>query len=291
MQTRFDPLTRALQEILDSVVTEAARDALVDEALAAHGVAELPQSAAELLDFIEGPLLLTLERALGGERAHSVVEELERWIGPLSTRQRPLVASPCVTVAGPLRASRPPPFGSLAREQLERRPTLPVTRHGSPSEPNPPASGDYPHGMARAIGLAPTEPPGSSSGPTSGRLLPLVFLATREAELFDSFSAWFDPRAVVVRMTRLVDLLLDIEDAGSRRVVIVVDCARASIRLEALAGVAGELPLSARVVLWGSNAETVARLCRVSPAVARWTAVPVEAPLAVLVERCSALIG
>jgi len=289
MQTRLDPLTRALQEILDSVVTEAARDALLKEALALGSLAELPPTSAELLDFIDGPLLLTLERALGQELGRSVADELERWIGPLSTRRGPIAASPCVAVTEPPRVAQPALLDSVARAEFGRRATLPATVRGALSDPTPPASGDYPHGMAQALGLSSAHPPASEL--SAGRALPLVFVATRDADLVTRFMEWIEPDAVVVRMTRLVDLLLDIEDAGARRVVIVIDCARSPLRLEAFAAIAEELPQSARVVLWGSSAEAVRRMCQISPAVARWISVPSEAPLADLVERCAALVG
>lgn len=121
--------------------------------------------------------------------------------------------------------------------------------------------------------------------------MPVVFIATRDPDLVRRFAAWLDPRAAVVRVSRLVDLLLDLEDLGARRTVIVLDVQKPALKPEALAAVAGELPSETRVVLWGSNREQHAQLCHISEMVARWIACPEQTPLAAVVERCAELVG
>lgn len=129
------------------------------------------------------------------------------------------------------------------------------------------------------------------SSPPPSRRLPMVFIATRDPELVRRFAAWLDPRAVVVRVSRLIDLLLDLEDVGSRRTVIVFDSKRPPWRPEALSAIADELSEETRVLLWGATRETHAELCRISPRVTRWMACPDNMPLADVVERCATLVS
>jgi hypothetical protein len=125
----------------------------------------------------------------------------------------------------------------------------------------------------------------------SSRRLPVVFVATRDPELVRRFSAWLDPQAVVVRVSRLIDLLLDLEDIGKRRTVIIFDYRRPPWRPEALSALAEELPDETCVLLWGATRESQAELGRISARVTRWTACPETMPLADVVERCVKLVG
>ncbi|HYO96999.1 MAG TPA: hypothetical protein VER33_20950 [Polyangiaceae bacterium] len=154
----------------------------------------------------------------------------------------------------------------------------------------PPSSGDFPSGTANLLGMVPASGPPTGT-PSSARRLPLIFIATREAELVRSFSMWLDPRAAVVRVTRIIDVLLDLEDAGERRAVIVLDGQSAPFRVEALAAVAEELPDTVRIVLWAVSPEQCLRLCEISPLVASWTCCPQGAPLAEVAERCADAVG
>jgi hypothetical protein len=202
-----------------------------------------------------------------------------------------------------------------------RAPTVPAQPAVRWSDPRPPASGDFPSGTAHALGIqsvAPGTPsiaPGAQSvapgtpsdAPTvrsdargvqadqaavpSSRRLPVVFVATRDPELVRRFSAWLDPQAVVVRVSRLIDLLLDLEDVGKRRTVIIFDYRRPPWRPEALSALAEELPDETRVLLWGATRESQAELGQISARVTRWMACPETMPLADVVERCVKLVG
>jgi hypothetical protein len=136
----------------------------------------------------------------------------------------------------------------------------------------------------------------SSAPPAAGRAaaarrLPVVFVATRDIELVRRFGAWLDPRAAVVRVSRLIDLLLDIQDAGDRKTVIVIDGHLPPIRPEALAALSEELPENVRVVLWGGPPQVATRLSELFPRVAEWLVCESETPLADLVDRCAEIVG
>lgn len=305
METRAEALRRGVSDTLDSIVSPAVRDTLLREALGLASLKELPTESGALFAFLSGPLRRTLERALGRELGRSVTEELQRLGESLPP---PLVARTDIPVrearlftlpAGTDPAETPDAPGQAPpsererlaralseRERLARAPTQPSRPAVRLSDPRPPASGDFPTGTANALGIGL-----GSSAPPPSRLLPMVFIATRDPELARRFSAWLDPRVVVVRVSRLIDLLLDLEDVGARRTVIVFDHRKPPFRVEALAAVAEELPDESRVLSWGASREAHAELTRVSTRVTRWIACPENMPLADVVERCSKLVG
>lgn len=315
-----------MHDTLDSIVSPALRDTLLAEALSAAALNTLPTEPGAYLDFLDGPLRQALERALGRELGRSVREELERLSDilisedlssgarlaaarALGPRSAPGLEGGSGPDRRPTRSDMPSPESRRAtlpagktpsRAPLSVDPQIPAetaTRAGhSPtvpappeirwSEPRPPASGDFPSGVADALGMQI-----DSTQPQTSRRLPMVFVATRDPELVRRFSAWLDPHAVVVRVARLMDLLLDLEDIGQRRTVIVYDARRAPWRPEALAALAEELPDETRVLLWGASRDTQLELSRISTRVTRWTACPEATPLADVVERCVALVG
>lgn len=326
METRAEALRRGLNETLDSIVSAAVRETLLAEALDLVSSSELPTETGALHRFLRGPLRQTLERALGRELGESVTEELQRIIeslpaeapsDPAEARSDPgeewpealgapraafpeegflerstesdvwVVGGRRFTLpAGSDPAEAPGAQGSdpvLAKERRSRAPTQPeqlVVRFSSP------ASGDFPSGTAQALGIG-----AGNSSASQQHLLPMVFIATRDSEMARRFTGWLDPRAVVVRVARLIDLLLDLEDVGTRRTVVVFDLRKPPFRPEALAAVAEELPTESRVLLWGGTRESQFELTSISPRVTRWIACPESMPFTDVIDRCSKLVG
>ncbi|HET9933455.1 MAG TPA: hypothetical protein VFQ35_22275 [Polyangiaceae bacterium] len=305
---------RVVSDTLDSIVSPGARDTLLTEALSLAGEIAVPRRAREFRAFVRGPLSETLERALGQELGRSVAAELMRLseAAPASSVPPPMAArhgarqrpEPAASVPhseaehGPEHsgARRPrsnqvstvPP--AAARAKVANAPTLPARprREAPPNEESqrarPPISNDYPAGVARAFGMISSNPVAAPN-----RRLPVVFLATRDAELVRRFSSWLDPRASVVRVLRLADLLLHVEDAGERKMVIVLDGHSPPLRVEALAALCEELKLS--VVLWGGTRDVTARLTDLFPRVSEWLVCGDQTPLADVVDRCAQMVG
>jgi hypothetical protein len=317
-ETRAEFLARALRETLDSIVSPAVRDTLLDEALLAANEPEVPVDMARFHRFLDTALRSTLERALGHELGRSVVAELERLTEGLASgtappeatsgrrgrggkgqgrgrEARPNDARPTrsdlprairgrVTPVEPSRSTTPP------ANQRANSPTQPARPRARTSNPHPPTSQDYPSGTASTFGMLSSAPPQArKSG--SPRRLPVVFVATRDIELVRRFGAWLDPRAAVVRVSRLTDLLLDLQDGGDRRTVIVLDGHVPPIRPEALAALGEELGENVRVVLWGGSQQLPSRLSELFPHVAEWLVCPDQTPLADVVDRCAEIVG
>ncbi|MFZ5890829.1 MAG: hypothetical protein ACOY0T_07225 [Myxococcota bacterium] len=322
---------RAVSDTLDSIVSPGVRDTLLAEALTLAGEIVVPSRSREFRAFVRGPLSETLERALGQGLGRSVAAELLRLAAtrpPSSAppkaveqrhrgRERPSIsdAPPEPREAGhlpehvsgaaprrkPARAdtiSTVPPPG--VRTATANAPTMPARPRGdgTPREParevvdsaraRPPVSNDYPAGVARTFGMLSSNP---AAAPSGGRKLPTIFVATRDTELVRRFSGWLDPRASVVRVLRLSELLLHVQDGGDRKMVIVVDGHGSPLRIEALAAVAEELPENVSVVLWGGAPELSARLSELFPRVSEWLLCTDHTPLSDVVDRCAEIVG
>ncbi|HLV64492.1 MAG TPA: hypothetical protein VKY73_01710 [Polyangiaceae bacterium] len=328
METRSELLTRALCETLDSILSPTARDALLREALALSGRNDVPLEPETFRAFIAGPLASALERALGTKLGGSVTVELERATArllpraglaaeraPGSQRSR-MTTIPASRSARLRRRSSNPPADRVT--PVEKHPVLARTTLPSGVTPHEPTSATRMK-RAESIGRIPTVPARPSftepSGPNSGdrpvlswaldyappstpdrvvstaRRLPLVLVSTRDPELVQRFAAWLDPRAAVVRVSRLTDLLVDLGEASQRRTLIVLDCREPLVRPQSLAGLADELPAAVRVVLWGATRELERALFQISPATARWVVCSPEMTESDVVERCAEMVG
>lgn len=317
-ETRAEFLARALRETLDSIVSPAVRDTLLDEALLAAKEAEVPVDIARFHRFLDSALRNTLERALGHELGRSVVAELERLTEGLASGSSapPGAASARRGRAGkghgrgrdgrpndlrPTRSDIPrtrvsvtpvePRSSTPPTNERANSPTQPARPQQRVSNPRPPISQDYPSGTASAFGILSSAPPRGQVKEGAPRRLPVVFVATRDIELVRRFGAWLDPRAAVVRVSRLIDLLLDLQDGGDRRTVIVLDGHVPPIRPEALAALGEELGENVRVVLWGGSQQLPSRLSELFPHVAEWLVCPDQTPLADVVDRCAEIVG
>jgi hypothetical protein len=202
-----------------------------------------------------------------------------------------------VTTATELPRTEPPP-GSLpstmrpppSRESfVERMPTHPARGQAAFPETRVPVSGDLPAGLSWAISDVPSSSPDSVA--STARRLPLVLLSTRDSELVQRFAAWLDPRAAVVRVSRMTEILGDLDVSPNRRALIVLDCREPLIRPQALAGIADELPENVRVALWGAQGSLLRVLHQISPATSRWVVFSPEMAETDLAERCVEMVG
>jgi hypothetical protein len=190
--------------------------------------------------------------------------------------------SPAISLPSTL---RPPPPDSL----VGRMPTLPARGQAAWPEMRGPVSGDRPAGLSWALRDIPSSAPGGVV--STARRLPLVLVSTRDPELVQRFATWLDPRAAVVRVSRLSELVLDLESSQRRRTVIVLDCKEPLVRPQALAGICEDLPSSVRVVLWGANSELTRVLYQISTSTTHWVVCAAEMTETDVAERCVEMVG
>jgi hypothetical protein len=185
-----------------------------------------------------------------------------------------------VTLPPPSPARRPPPRG-LTPPPFEATPAS-----GAQAREITPGSAEYPAGIAGAVGL-PGAAPDSSLG--SGR--PHVLVASSDPTLLRRLTPWLDATAELVVLSSMRELVMDLDALGQGRIVVLVDCRRPSIRPNAVAALADELPPNVSVVLWGATPDQERSVLAVSPAVSRWTVLHGETRPKELAARCADLVG
>lgn len=276
-----DSSLRLVREALDSVVSPAVRDVLLECALGDAG--DVPADPESFLAFVDGPLRQAMTVGLGAEMAESIVDELRGVASQLprrASRRPPRSLSPI---------PRPPARTTPPRRLSSRQPEVAVP----PSAPVPTEglgrgvwrSDEYPSGVAAAMGMV------SQPAPPLGSGRPLVFIATRDADRLQRLSALLGERVEVAQLVSLRELILCLEAAGEVPVAVLVDCASASVRPEALAAVAEDLGPRVKVLLWGATPEIQRSVLRISPVAARFLACAAAASEPDVAVRCVALVG
>lgn len=164
----------------------------------------------------------------------------------------------------------------------------PRSRHPDDIKTPPWSSAEYPSTMARSMGMAGALP---SSRPGQQRSLPHVLVATRDPAMLRRITAWLDPRAAVMRVRSVIDLLHRIEDAAHARSVIVLDCRQPSMRPAALAALADELPVTTHVVLVAATPDLVRKLADIAPSTSGGLALSGTARPKEIAARCVELVS
>lgn len=192
--------------------------------------------------------------------------------------------------ARPLADLFPPPRGGTdpnpRKLRLGSSPTERPAQPHDPEDDTPWSSAEYPSTLARSIGM-----PGAAPSSRPGRLLPHVLVATRDPAMLRKMSVWLDPRAAVMRVRSVMDLLHRLEDAAHAPSVIVLDCRQPSVRPLALAALAEELPLSTHVVLVAATPELVRKLADIAPSSSGWLALSGAVRPKELAARCVELVS
>lgn len=164
----------------------------------------------------------------------------------------------------------------------------PSSRHPDDVKTPPWSSAEYPRTLAKSIGMAGAVP---SSRPGEQRVLPHVLIASRDPAMLRRLAVWLDPRAAVMRVRSVIDLLHRIEDASQSRSVIVLDCRQPSVRPLALAALADELPASTRVVLVAAEPTLIQKLLDISPSTSNWLTLGSTARPKEIAARCAELVS
>jgi len=136
-------------------------------------------------------------------------------------------------------------------------------------------------------GPSPNDPPVAAAAEDRTATLALVVVATRSLALVAALAA----RLAGVAEVRVVADVLDLADElmAPRRVLLVVDCKRPSVRPVAVAALADELPPTAAVLLWVPSADDEVAVRTVAPEATAWHRCA-EATAVELARRCAELV-
>lgn len=292
----------ALHETLDSVVSPAVRSDVLAAALTEVEGGALPGDVHGFRQFIHGPLKAALVRVLGRSLAEAVTADLEQmgcsippstWssAGPRSNATQP-VPGPVVP-PNPVPRSLSPTSRRTATGPGGRRRSAPP----GPRRTFSPRSGTAAvHGASRSPGPvtvrdrrgpSPNDPPVAAAAEDRTATLALVVVATRSLALVAALAA----RLAGVAEVRVVADVLDLADElmAPRRVLLVVDCKRPSVRPVAVAALADELPPTAAVLLWVPSADDEVAVRTVAPEATAWHRCA-EATAVELARRCAELV-
>jgi len=323
-------IANAVRETLDSVMSPSVRDAILERALAAGSMEQVPNDAAALGEFVQGPLHESLVKSLGSALGVSVTTELERIVAlaaphearqtrpepdasPKATRKPSTKMGAVAMSRRPSRSTMPsrdflPPGSVVSRDKgwadAELKgisPTLPAAR-GSRGEE---IVGEGKRGAPSRRG-APAQPVSAdfpagtatalgvigtaSVDPSSGGR-PLVYLASTDPELLRVFQAWLDMRARVEAVAGIRALVAKLDANDSARAVVVLDGKNPAIRPLALAALAEELNERTQVLLWGVQPHLHAKMRNVSAATEKWLVYGADATTNELVARCAKIVG
>jgi len=306
-------ISRALFEVLDSIVAPRVREIVLDDALANANEAQLPTDPERLHNFVHGALRQALIQAVGEASVDAVAIDLERIVdmaaGP--TRKRSTMESPAVSDERRGRPRRrtpssrprfqavtptrntplPHPRSSAPRPVCRSAPTprFPASFAPARNEPSVPpiSSGPYPRGAAAALSMAgvrssfPPNEPGSS---------PLIIVASARPQLSHRLAKSLSSSVELVTIHSVFDLVRELSEDSGGRVVLLLDCEAPSIRPIAVAALAEDLPSKVQVVLWGTSPEQRARLVSVSPRCQTWIGVDLDTDVDDIAGRCAMLV-
>ncbi len=277
---------RLLREALDSVVSPAVRDVMLESALAE--VEDIPGDPDAFRSFVDGPLREALVSGLGVEFADSIADEL-RGIADQLPRRTPRRPARSITPIPRGPARNTPPRRARSSQSIPEVPES--SAHPRSSAADPPGLGgvwrsdEYPSGVAAALGMV------SLPAPALSAARPVVFLATSDAARAARLAALLQDRVEIAELSSLRELLLSLEAADEARVAILVDCESSPIRPVALAALAEELGPRVKVLLWGATPEIQRSVLRVSPFAARFLACAGSAAEEDIAVRCVAMVG
>lgn len=287
-------LSSAVREALDSIVAPSVRDAVLAAALVDQPGGDVPSDPVEFETFLCGPLRRALVQSLGADAGEAVFEELDRVSkSAISSMLPPSIAHPPVarrdasqrrpsgghrrhgqpaggkriSSAPPPAARRPTPIHMPPMDSLPAEAVSEASSKAKSSRPSPPSSKVYPAGTSETFALRGLVRAESSASP---RYLPQILVCSADAQLPRRLACWVDEHVAVMRMPNLMSLIYALEDAGSARVVVVVDCKAPSVRPHSIATLAEELASLTQVVLWGAPPGLTHELARLSSRASVW---------------------
>lgn len=219
------PLGRAVQEVLESLLSPALSRQVFTDALERAGRSAFPEDPVEAAEFVNGPLSALVQEVFGTEEATFVVDHLA-------------------------------PVLSLATSGVRARPRVPAPTARPTQETARPTEGD-PYS-------SPTRPAPIDDAPARRSDRVEVLLTSATPSVPDEVTRALGGAASLSLVQDAFELFTRIE-MRSVPVWIVVDGHRPSVDVETLAAFLKSLPTDCRVLLWGCDSPAAERIVRQRP--------------------------
>jgi hypothetical protein len=298
-------IARAVREALGTLVSPGMYAQLVQRALDASALSEIPEQGRAVADWIAGPLLREVESAVGVDAAELVSAQLA-----------PIVAHASVPAAKAAEGARRNPFGSeqptgVAAAPKTGRTALSGARADSGLAPaNARAGRELRSDLARTarIKLSPEQlaklqrPSDSDQGHTA-RPLPqdptsehasaqprLLLGASSDTAALAGLAQHLGASASVIAIGDLVGLLDALEEPGVVEPIVLLDCRRPTVHVTSIAAIGEDLPRGTSIVLWGASDDAWRELDRDRLPNVRWVRCSQEATPADVAALCAMVL-
>jgi hypothetical protein len=223
-----------VQEAVGAFAAPSVSDEILGLALRWARRPEIPEGGEALRDFVLDSLFRAAEEVLGKGEARAIVAELTPMLESIGRQE--------VSEVRPSWQAR-----AIVAAEADADPAADDDDFPEIDFEDPPLAGTPAVGTRR--------PRLTDPAPAS---MPLVLLASLDPGTVQALSSALAGYATLEPVS---DALSMLEDAGGATVsILVIDCARPSVRVETVLALAPELPRGTHVVLWGERRDLQERL-------------------------------
>lgn len=279
-----------MREALECVAAPAVRSALVEEALAAQGLATVPDDPERFAAFVSGPLRRAIQASLGEDQGRAAMAELERIAGAMLASRNPYCAAAssretnavsandgrartaarALTVSEPAQTGGQAPAADVAAVSKSARRARPPRRaaaiamNHSGNDEAPVRLSDRSASAAQASRrLRATTP--ELARAAGARIL----VSTTRADFVRSLASHVTPDVDVIQCWNVKSLVQALQN-GTPSTMVVVDCDAPGAKPPSVAALTEDFPALMNTVLVGADPVKLTELVRISPRVVHW---------------------
>lgn len=292
-------MAHAVREAVDSVAAPDRRESVISLALRWAGLPSIPEAGKEVGEFIENSLYRAAEEVLGAESASMIVEQL-RPIAEMIGREE----------ISEIRRSYPELAAVMAESDDER----PISKvDAAPARRSAPGldldledidhEGDYFDDDEDDPVVIVLDEDGNEEEEESvlqtGRVMvtqrprrgevPFILVSTEDPSSISALNQALGGAATLEPVGDALAVLQGLTDG--RASLLVVDCARPTVRLETLLALTPELPDGTRIVLWSEPRDLAQRLTGGLSLPASWVCAGSSAGAEDIGAICRVLLG
>jgi len=267
------PLHRSLIEALESVAAREQVRSLLRTALLAGGLEVVPEDAVSFRSFVEGPLMIGIERTLGASAAESVMEHMIHVLAMIAPTIRKRATGTGDDEDEPSGERFVDTLPSMKRAGFAPTLEAPILF--------PPRATAHESGTQRKRQIARVSHPSLETrttlevqAPKSGprAVATDVLVISLDPRLASEVADRLRGRSRIEPIVTIEELRAALPKLAGQRVAVVFDTAVPSIDLPTFASVASSLPPGTHVVLWGTDERQKRRMTELFPETRPWVA-------------------